>query len=123
MLHPLPPAEAYRRVQLDAWIAGGDARQLTRICLAEAVGALGRALLWHDRGDGARRSGALGKALSCTQALRLGVDGTQPLGGALLVVYGDTAARLARSLGRFDREGVQAVRDDLLELEQAFNTA
>lgn len=123
MLHPLEPAEAYRRVELDAWIAGSDQRQLTRVCLSEAIAALARALLWDQRGDATRRDLALLKAVSCVQALVLGVDRAHPLGGALLVVYGEAGSRLASSIRQFDRDGVSAVRQDLLDMERAFAAA
>lgn len=123
MLLPLPPAEAYRRVELDALIAGGDARQLTRLCLAEAIGALNRAVLWHERSDRARRSASLGRALCCVQALRMGVDGAHPLADALLVVYADASAKIARAMVRFDRAVVAAVRRDFLDMEEAFAAA
>ena len=120
MLHPLDPAEAYRRVELDAWIAGSDQRQLTRVCLSEATAALNRALLWEGRGGSARRDTALVKAMSCIQALLLGVDRAHPLGGALLTVYGEAGGRVAAALQRFDRENVEYIRQDLLDIEQAF---
>lgn len=123
MLHPLEPAEAYRRVELDAWIAGSDQRQLTRVCLSEANAALARALLWDQRGDAARSDKALLMAVSCVQALLLGVDRAHPLGGALLNVYGEAGSRLTASLRRFDRARVAAVRQDLLDMERAFAAA
>lgn len=120
MLQVIPPAEAYRRVELDALVLGGDARQLIKLCLAEAVGSLDRALLWHDKGDRGRRNSALAKAISGIQALRMGIDQQHPLGGALLTLYGSAAARLTRTLIRFDASAVAQVSADLNELADAF---
>lgn len=120
MLHPLEPAEAYRRVELDAWIAGSDQRQLTRVCLAEAVASLGRALAWDEKGDDDRRDMALLRGMSATQALLLGVDRSQPLGPALFTVYGEAGKRLTAALRRFDRLVVASVRQDLSDIEEAF---
>lgn len=122
MLHIVPPAEAYRRVELDALVLGGDARQLTRLCIAEAVSALERALLWHERADTGRRNTAIGKAIGSVQALRLGVDRTHPLSGALLTMYGSAAARLTGAMIRFNEAVVTEVRADLRDLAEAFRT-
>ncbi len=120
MLAAIAPSEAYLRVEIDAYIFGGNTTQLTRLCLAETIGAINRALFFDANGQPDKRSNALLKALSCVQALKLGVDPGQPLGEALLVVYGDACARLTRGTVKFDRAGMAALRDDFLEMEQAF---
>ncbi|MCP9221240.1 hypothetical protein MKP08_00555 [Erythrobacter sp. LQ02-29] len=120
MLQAIAPSEAYRRVEIDAYIVGGDTGQLTRLCLAEAIGAINRALCFDTYAQPGKRSTAVLKALSCVQALKLGVDVSQPLGEALLVVYGDACAKLVRGSSRFDRAELTALRDDFLEMEQAF---
>lgn len=120
MLHRPGPAEAYRRVEIDAYIVGGEAAQMIRLCLAETVGALNRALYFDSKGDADARANCLAKAISCIQALKLGVDRTQPLAQALLVVYGNAVARLTRQLRSFDHQALAALRQDFVEIEQAF---
>jgi len=123
MLHRPGPAEAYRRVEIDAYIVGGEAAQMTRLCLAETIGALNRALYFDSKADGEARVNCLTKALSCIQALKLGVDRTQPLAEALLVVYGNAVGRLTRNMRIFDARAISALRQDFLEIEQAFAEA
>lgn len=123
MMHTFPPDEAYRRVELDALVLGGDARLLTRLCLTEAVGSLERALLWHGKEDTRRRNSALGKAIGSAQALRLGVDRAHPLGEALLTLYGSAAAQLTAAMIRFDQVVVKQVCADLRDLAEAFDKA
>ncbi len=120
MLHRATPQEAYRRVELDAFIAGGEAAQLTRLCFAEALGALNRSLYFDERGDHQPRSQCLDKAIASIQALRLGVDRDHALGPALLTVYGNALGRLAGQLRTFDSREIVALRQDILEIEQVF---
>lgn len=123
MLHRPCPAEAYRRVEIDAYIVGGEAAQLTRLCLAETIGALNRSLYFDSRRQAEQRGACLVKAIASIQALKLGVDRSQPLAEALIIVYSDAIGRLTRSLGAFDPSAIAAVRQDFLEIEQAFAAA
>lgn len=123
MLQVVCPAEAYRRVELDALVLGGDARQLTKLCLAEAMMSLERALLWDENDESRRRNTALAKAIGSIQALRLGVDRQHPLSDALLTLYGSAASRLTKAVIRFDKDVVAEVCADLRDLAEAFRTA
>lgn len=123
MLHRPSPAEAYRRVEIDAYIVGGEAAQLTRLCLAETIGALNRALYFDSKHQAEQRGACLDKAMSSIQALKLGVDRKQPLAEALLIVYGNAIGQLMRNLRAFDARAVAAIRHDFLEIEQAFAEA
>ena len=120
MLHRARPAEAYRRVEIDAFIAGGQAAQLTRLCLAETISALNRALYFDSKGEAQQRGACVAKAVSSIQALTLSVDRAAALGEALLVVYGDAITRIMRNQRAFDSGAIEAIRTDFLELEQAF---
>ena len=120
MLYRPGPAEAYRRVEIDAYIVGGEAAQLTRLCLAETIGALNRALYFDSKGDAEPCRGCLAKAISSIQALKLGVDRRQPLADSLLIVYGDALGRITRNLRAFDASTVATVRQDFVDIEQAF---
>jgi flagellin-specific chaperone FliS len=117
------PAEAYRRVEIDAYIVGGEAAQLTRLCLAETIGALNRALYFDSRSEAEQRSACLAKASASIQALKLGVDRKQPLAEALLIVYGNAIGRLSRNMREFDARAISALRQDFLDIEQAFAEA
>ena len=120
MLHRVSPSEAYRRVEIDAYIVGGEAAQLTRLCLAETIGAINRALYFDSKGQTDQRGNCIAKAIASIQALKLGVDRKQPLADALFIVYGSAIGRLTRSLRNFDPQAIGAIRQDFLEIEQAF---
>ena len=123
MLHRPKPAEAYRRVELDACVAGGNPAQMTRLCIAEAIGALNRSLYFESRGNDESCRNCLLKAISAMQALQLGVDREQPLGDVLLTFYGNACQGVSRNLRNFDAEAIAAIRGDLLDIDQAFGAA
>ncbi len=120
MLHRSGPSEAYRRVEIDAYVAGSDARFLTMLCLQEAIAALDRAL-FADRDKRIElRAKSTSRAYSCIDALCMGVDPKQPLGEALLTVYGSARHRLKDSLSAFEPQSILSLRSDLDDLHQAF---
>jgi len=55
MLRAVDPHEAYRRVELDAQVAGSRGADLTRPCFREVDTALGQAL-WSGQYSECRRS-------------------------------------------------------------------
>ncbi len=117
------PAEAYRRVEIDAFIVGGQGAQLTRLCFAEAIGALNRSLYFDGKNEPEARGKCITKAISSVQALRMGIDRKHPIANALLTVYGNAIGRLASNMGSFEPDDIVALRHDLLEIEQAFAQA
>lgn len=120
MLHRPGPSEAYRRVEIDAYIAGSDARFLTMLCLQEAIAALDRALFADRQRRIDLRAKSTSRAYSCVDALCMGVDAKHPMGEALLTVYGSVRHRLKNSLVSFDPQSIVSLRTDLDELRQAF---
>ena len=119
MLRAVDPHEAYRRVELDARVAGSHGADLVRLCLREVDAALGQAL-WaqaNDRPDVRRR--ALERAQNGLGALRLGVDRQNPVAPALLAFYEGLAAAVAQNQVRFDPAKVAAVQADLVEVSGA----
>lgn len=123
MLRAIDPHEAYRRVELDARVAGSHGADLVRLCLREVDMALGQAL-WaqgNQRPDVRRR--ALERAQNGLGALRLGVDRQNPVGPALLAFYQGLAAKVAQGQGRFDPARIGQVRAELAEVTAALGTA
>ena len=119
MLRFADPHETYRRVELDARVAGSGGRDLVDLCLREVDAALGQAL-WaqdNDRADLRRR--ALVRAQNGLGALRLGVDPKSALGPTLLTFYDGLMQGVVGCQVRFDAGRVQQVRGDLAEVGRA----
>lgn len=110
------PAAAYRRVELDARIEASSAADLTRICLEEAVAALGQALLALERAPGAIPREALARAQTITLWLARSVGPEHPLHGSLVAFYGGLAGQIGANFTRARPEEVARIRDDLRDL-------
>lgn len=110
------PAAAYRRVELDARIEASSAADLTRICLEEAISALGQALLALQRAPGAVPREALTRAQTITLWLARSVAPEHPLHGSLVTFYGGLARQIAANFARARPEEIARVRDDLRDL-------
>ena len=110
------PAAAYRRVELDARIEGAAGADLTRICLEEAVAALGQALAALERDPARVPHGALARAQAIAVWLASSVDPASPLRTSLVQFYGGQAAALARCAATPDARVIAQVRGDLLDL-------
>ena len=120
MLAFTDPREAYRRSEIDARVEGGaDPADLVRLCLEQAVGGLGLAIIAHERRDPAARSKALTRALSAITALDMGVDRSAPLAAALLHIYGAARKAILDSVLAFDAELLGTVRQDFVEIARA----
>lgn len=119
MLRPADPHEAYRRVELDARIAGSRGADLVRLCLRDVDAALGQALWAHDNARPDVRRRALDRAQNGLGALRLGVDRKSPMGPALLTFYEGLGRLVMANQIRFDAAQVAQVRTDLDEVSQA----
>jgi flagellin-specific chaperone FliS len=110
------PAAAYRRVELDARIEASSAADLTRICLEEAVAALGLALLTLERSPDATVSEPLTRAQSITVWLARSVAPEHPLYGNLVTFYGGLARQIGANLVKPRAEDIARVRGDLNDL-------
>jgi flagellin-specific chaperone FliS len=124
MLAVTDPREAYRRSEIDARVQGGaDPADLVLLCLEQAIGGLGLAVIAHARKDPAARSKALTRALSAITALDMGVDRSAPLAAALLQLYGAAKRAILDSVVSFDADRLGRVRQDLVDISRALATA
>jgi flagellar protein FliS len=122
MLAFTDPREAYRRSEIDARIEGGaDPADLVRLCMEQAIGGLGLAIIAHERHDPAGRSKALTRALSAVTALDIGVDRSAPLAAALLQIYGGARKAILDSVTAFDTALLSQVRQDFVEIARALS--
>lgn len=123
MLALRDPAQAYRRVDFDARVASADQRELVKMCYERVISSLGSAMHAQSRGDNARKSHALTRAVSALTALQIGVAGDDPMAGALVQFY--TAARRAvlDSVLDFDGATLTQVRQDVLDISNSLSDA
>lgn len=112
------PAATYRRVELDARIEASGSGDLTRICLEEAVAALGQALIALDRGLGVPRV-PLARAQSITVWLAQSVAPGHPLGASLRQFYGGLASQIGASIQHPVRDEIERVANDIRDLLHA----
>ncbi len=110
------PAAAYRRVELDARIEAAGAGDLTRICLEEAVAALGQALAALDRQPQRVPHEPLSRAQVIALWLAGSVDPAHPLRASLVQFYGGQAAAIRRCLSAPDPALITQVRGDFADL-------
>lgn len=113
------PAAAYARIDLDARIEASSGADLTRICLEEAVGALGRALIALERAPDAVPREALARAHGVALYLARSVAPENPLRAALVQFYGGQAEALARNMTAANFGEIAQVRADLVDLLEA----
>ncbi len=120
MLAVTDPREAYRRSEIDARVEGGaDPADLVRLCMEQAIGGLGLAVIAQERQDPTARSKALTRALSAVTALDMGVDRSAPLAPALLQIYGAARKAILDSVIAFDAEQLRQVRQDFVDIARA----
>jgi len=120
MLAVTDPREAYRRSEIDARVEGGaDPADLVRLCLEQAIGGLGLAIIAHERRDPAARSKALTRALSAVTALDMGVERSAPLAQALLQFYGAARKAILDSVVTFDTGRLATLRQDFVDIAKA----
>ncbi|MCR9179344.1 hypothetical protein [Erythrobacter sanguineus] len=110
------PAAAYRRVELDARIEASSAADLTRICLEEAIAALGQALLALDRMPGEIPREVLTRAQTIALWLARSVAPEHPLRESLVTFYGGLAGQIGANFTRARPDEIARVRDDLKDL-------
>ncbi|NQX93505.1 MAG: hypothetical protein HRT64_01005 [Erythrobacter sp.] len=92
------PAAAYRQVDLDARIEASASDDLTRICLEEAAGALGQALMALDRAPETPPREALTRAHGIALYLARSVAPDNPMRQALVQFYGGLADTIGRNM-------------------------
>lgn len=114
------PAEAYRRVQMDARIFGSDAPALVRLCLEEACSALGRSIYADRHGHHDLRRRALGRALDAIGALRAGLDRDSVLAEAFTTIYDHAENSIRQGMLKFNPAAIAAMLADLEDIRIAF---
>ena len=112
------PAAAYRRVELDARIEASGSADLTRICLEEALAALGTALAALDRGLGGARP-PLTRAQSILVYLARSVAPGHPLGASLTAFYGGLAGQIGANILQSDVGTLSQIKNDIKDLLDA----
>lgn len=117
------PADAYRRVAVDARIRGGRAEDIVALCFEQVVAELGRALRAHAAGDAGRRSDGLTRAHAALTALDMGLDQSNPVGPALAQLYAAAREAILASVARFDGDALAEVRADFAEIGAALAAA
>ena len=118
LMHALmrTPHDAYRRVDLDARIEACSPEGLTRICLEEAVAALGQAQLALDRSPKKVPAQPLARAQSIAVWLAQTVAPDNPLQEPLTRFYSGLAGRLGANLLAPDLEDIAQIRGDFADL-------
>lgn len=109
------PAATYRRIELDARIEASGSADLTRICLEEAVAALGTALVLLDRSQAVPRE-PLARAQTIVVWLAQSVAPAHPLYATLKQFYGGLANQIGLNLQRPDTQTIARVREDLADV-------
>jgi len=110
------PADAYRRVDLDARIEASSGEALTVICLEEASAALAQALVILEREPAGSAREALTRAHGIFVSLARGVSNENPLQEAMHLFYGGLSATIARNLSRCDAAELQQARRDIADI-------
>ncbi|HEX4846701.1 MAG TPA: flagellar protein FliS [Novosphingobium sp.] len=117
------PQDVYRKVDLDARIAGADPQQLVLLCYEQLGTALGSAVHAAQAGDNARKSAALTRALSAITALQMGLDPAAPVSAALGTFLDAARQAVLGSVIAFDAGALERLRGDVGELAAAFRKA
>lgn len=120
MLAQRNPSEVYRRIDFDARIAAAKPGELVVLCLEQFVAATGSALIAHDRKNNELKSQSMTRALSSLTALQMGIDGNGGMAGPLSQFYGAARQILLDNVLRFDPVAIKTVRQDFVEVYQAF---
>lgn len=110
------PHDTYRRVELDARIEASDASDLTRICLEEAVDALGQAVLTLERDPSHAPGAALSRAHSILLWLTRAIAPDNPLREQLRQFYGGLAATVRQNMRKASSAELAQARTDLADL-------
>ena len=117
------PADAYRRADFDARVAGSDAKSLVLICYETLDIALASAIHAAARGDNPGKSAAITRAMSAITALQLGLRGDDGVAGALRQFLEAGRRTLLDNAIAFDADRVAALRQDFADIARAMNAA
>ena len=110
------PADAYRRVDLDARIEASSGEALTVICLEEAMAALAHALLAFERTPEHPPTVPLTRAHGILISLARGVSEDNPLQEAMELFYTGLSATIARNINRCEPSELEQARRDIADL-------
>ena len=112
------PAAVYRRVALEARIEASGSADLTRICLEEALAALGQALTLLDRSQVVPRE-PLVRAQTIMVWLARSVTPGHPLQASLKAFYGGLASQIGACLQHADIRAVAMIKSDIKDILEA----
>lgn len=115
------PAEAYRKVDLDARVEGSDPRELTIICLERVRDSLTHARIANRHGEQRARQDALATAHRVLLGLLRAIDAANPLADALDTVYRVALHRIERAMRDYDPNSLALVGDDMEDLLAGFS--
>jgi flagellin-specific chaperone FliS len=113
------PAEAYRKVDFDARIAGAGPGQLVLVCYEQLGTALGSAMHAAAVGDNARKSAGLTRALAALTALQLGLNHDHPIAASLATLFEAARKTVLDSVIQFDVDALQRLKADVIEIAAA----
>lgn len=119
LLKPQNPAEAYRRIEVEARVRSADQGELVNLCIERVGDGVGAALRAHQAGDPVRRSTGLTGAYAALTALEMGVDRGAPIADALLQLYGAARQTILACVTDFDGVALAQIRDDFREIGSA----
>ncbi len=109
------PAAAYRRVALEARIEASGSADLTRICLEEALAALGQSLIGFARAQTPSR-GPLDRAQTIMLWLAQSVSPDHPLQASLKAFYGGLAGQIGANIQQPDAADLSRIQNDIRDL-------
>jgi hypothetical protein len=109
------PAATYRRIELDARIEASGSGDLTRICLEEAVAALGQALIALDRSLAVPRE-PLTRAQMIMVWLAQSVAPGHPLHASLKAFYGGLASQIGANFLQADARALAEIQSDIKDV-------
>ena len=113
------PAAAYRKVDLDARIEASSGEDLTRICLEEAVAALGQALAALERDPELPPRDPLSRAHSIALWLVQSVAPENPMREQLMQFYGGLGTLIRRNMSAPRVAEIERIRDDFGDILEA----
>lgn len=117
------PNQAYRRVDFEARVVGGNTRDLVLVCYDQLGQAIARALACHDRGDNLGKSEGLTRALTAIAALQMGIDPAAPMAAALDQFYTGARRVLLDAVLQFDPATLSDLSNDVREVARALTEA